>query len=154
MSLFQTTDILRLDGKTYGMIGNPLADTVYDHDIQKKVTIRVSDNWKGYRAAWAVADNRLFLERIEIMQTGKNHGRIKTFEYVPVAVLQTPLFASWFNGEVMIQHDEPWMTSVLGAGDDYDELLKFDHGLLCSRSLHQRRRFNMKKLRGYRTDDE
>jgi hypothetical protein len=151
MSIIHICDEIEYEGKTRGVVENPLIGSGVERLIPEPARMRASNNWKGYRAVWAVRNDRLWLERIMVMTLSQKQGvrRVRQMGYADYPVLELPLFARWFTGKLSLQTEKPWAVSVLGRGENYDLLLGFERGVLKTRETHRRVPPRMRKLKGY-----
>ena len=152
MSLVQQTDIIEMDGRSYGLIESPLAkNELLFQTVQKMITVRMSNNWKGYTGYWMIQDGGLYLQCIEIATPSiRKPGRVQSLiEFKEALSLSKPMPALWFSGILYLQDNKPWEISIIGRGKDFDMTIHIGSGVVQSISRHIRVTPKRRKLKRY-----
>lgn len=97
----QVRDSVTYQGERRYMMESPL-NSIWPPDGAPRFDVDSTANWKSYRAAWEIRDNKLFLVSFEAKQGGAPFPIAKLF---PDQKL--PIFAKWYSGALNIPVDVP-----------------------------------------------
>jgi len=141
----QAEELLLLDGRCEWLQSLPLQGYLDDHKIDlRQFNTRLSSSlWRGYRASWEIADERLYLiGLVDCVDHPFDPGIVFPGRSLPIA-------ADWFSGRLALGQGEALTYFHMGWGHEYETMLRlyFERGRLVARRRYDqtrllRRRFD------------
>lgn len=134
----QMPDRIRIDNVDHALNTNPLDSQLAAKEWKPpKDAVISSANWRGYTAAWAIADDQLVLEDATVRMPGTEPG-----DYVAKSILAeifpsapTPVVAKWYSGALIVPDGEVTHYVHMGYGSSYEryQVLRIAEGLVIER---------------------
>lgn len=100
----QQADILLLDGKAEGIFTNPL-ESYLEKNEKLRFEPTSSANWRGYVATFAIRDDGLWLEKVEVsryVQEGEDYKRVVEDRLDTLFPGKKAVLADWYTGVLLI----------------------------------------------------
>jgi hypothetical protein len=132
----QQPDVLIVDGKDESLYTNPLSDWLELHpDAMPKTDVMSSGNWRGYVATWEVANDKLWLRRVEVAfvapdfasgvtKDKKGENALPRITRREVRAQLFPdkgdVIADWYTGTLIIPKGELVNYVHMGYGSTYE----------------------------------
>lgn len=112
----QAPDKLIYKGKTYYLYTNPLESYFNRDNPRPKFDFKVTSNWRGYIATWAIENGVLYLADIE--RATINNKTVKLSDLFPDR--QSPIKATWYTGILRIPQGQRLIYVHMGYGSVYE----------------------------------
>lgn len=134
----QVSEMIYYNGSVSSMYAEPLENYLKTHGMDRSTfTVTSSACWRGYRGAWKLKDDMLFLVNFK-----GNIGYNDQDEMLHVGLdylfpHQTEVFADWFSGTVRIPQGELLEYIHLPYASVYETeiLLTFENGRLITETI-------------------
>lgn len=133
----QEADVLMLDGKAEPIFTNPLEGFLERH---KELRFKPSStaNWRGYVATFAIRDESLWLEKVEVsryVMKGTDFERRSEDRLSTLFPGKKAILVDWYTGVLVIPRGKRLRYVHMGYGSTYERyvLLEIRKGRLVGR---------------------
>lgn len=118
----QMPDVIEIDGASYSLLVNPLEGYFARHPRRRPTAgARVSGNWRGYVAHFAVAGSALVVTDVRVL-TDPQTGRFRSVLADVFGADRRPV-ATWFTGNLVVGDGTIVRDVYMGYGSEYERYI-------------------------------
>lgn len=156
----QDPDVLLIDGKEHALNTNPLqAHLEAQRWAPPKDVVRMSSNWRGYVAKWAVTDGRLTLTDVTVLVEAEDDEMAEKSILGDLFPGKSRIVADWYSGALIVPDGNMVEYVHMGYGSTYDhyQVLRVASGRVIeqlSMSADEFRQYRARKFEAFKKTDE